>query len=79
MQRRWPRSILIVDFVGSRGMFSMCQFSSKMSGMIRARHQIAADRRHPSVTASRAGLQGGLDRGMAGISIGPLATDTSRF
>ena len=38
-------------------MFSACQFTPEISSMIQARHEFAADRRHPSVTVSRAGLQ----------------------
>jgi hypothetical protein len=68
-------SILNVVFARGKGMFRACQFTSEISSMIEARHEFATDRRHPSMTVGRAGLV----RGMAGISIGPLATDTSRF
>ena len=47
------RSILNVEFARGKGMFSTCQFTPEISGMIQARHEIAADRRHPSVTVSR--------------------------
>ena len=52
-------------------MFSACQFTPEISSMIQARHEFAADRRHPSVTVSRAGLQEVWIEAWLGLASGP--------
>ena len=57
-------------------MFSACQFTPEISSMIQARHEFAADRRHPSVTVSRAGPRKVWIEALAGLSIGPAGNRT---